>query len=315
MNHEEFKLFREKALRDNPSLHDGGQLNFYEEAEKWGFERIVRCETHGKHRCHAAKKIEELTGLKDCIITQGVRASLKGIFSQLKKEGKTIALPEDVYPVYLALALEAGVSFTTYRQKDIAEGRDTWPQEKTILVCQPSKPWGGNPSIPFERYNEVFVDAVYSYFHQEDGFFQNIQLDGWDNVLILNSLAKSFLLPDTLGYCYGPLRERYKETLMSLTTDTAKLEIGYYALLHHAGRPQELKNILDERMKKALNLCLKKDISVLGNKNDPENEVEGYFLYAKESPEELMKKGILGIPCSVFGSKKDQGTVLSTLSL
>lgn len=311
ITHEAFTTLRQRLRAERPGLVDCGELNLYRSlAGSMRFPPIApSSHAEAPYRCHLAERFLAHLQLpaewkSRTHVTHGVRRSLRALFEVFARDGLRVAIPSDVYPVYLQLAREAGVTFTTFTR---------FPQEleacDAVLVCEPAKPWGttltADQLTRLSRSGKLVVlDSAYATPPTRGA----LQLVNDGSAMLLSSLSKGWLIPDHGGVCITPPGDWFERTrgaFTALPKDTQKLRIAYAALTEHATRPHDVAAELAARARLLDELTAAR----------PElnaTQVHGYFAVSARTFDELLELGVLGVPASVFGSTEPL-TILSSL--
>jgi histidinol-phosphate/aromatic aminotransferase/cobyric acid decarboxylase-like protein len=317
MKLDEFIKIREQLRKSQPQLIDCSEMNLYRSLATFDATRFGAIPPSNNpkaaYRCHAAEAylsfLEWPDEMKKNIhVSHGVRRSLSAIFSMLAKQKKSIAIPDDVYPVYQQLALEAGVETKFWSARNGIPEHEFLTQIDAILICAPLKPWGTRlSSMELNRLDKwangnenrmLVFDCAYAV--PDDSLTKLIREE---KAIGLLSLSKQFLIPDHLGLCIAPERFRMdlRNAFLPLPKDELKLRVAFEALEFHSARPQNVAHAVTVFSESAHS---KLNINGLN--------FNGYFSSSEKTFEDHLQNGILGIPASVFGSDKP-GTVLSCL--
>lgn len=321
MDHVELKSRRADLKRDNPALVDFGETNLYRSlatAYPDQFGPITpSTDARSKHRCHLAELILSALNLESelrsrLLISHGVRRSLLSLFQTLARMGKTIWIPADVYPVYAEIARTAGIDFAKYAAREGLPNRDALNTRDALLICDPLKPWGGSLSaaqceslLAWSKDGSrlVIIDGAYSFVPS----MAVLELARSNGCALLGSLSKGWLIPDHGGYCLLPHSWCFaaKPAFQSLPKDERRFQISFSALVQHAQRPHsvhaQLTRLAEDFRSQAARLGV------------PASNVNGYFATTPLGFDELLRRGCIGIPASVFGASARSGCVLSTL--
>ncbi|MCE9669911.1 hypothetical protein LY474_19110 [Myxococcus stipitatus] len=317
MKHEAFLALRDAWRARRPELLDLSELNVYRSLAP-AFAAIAPSTHHeAPYRCHLAERFLARLGLDAELksrtqVSHGVRRSLRAVFGWLASRGARVGVPDDVYPVYLQLADEAGVQVLRFHAR---EGLPPLESCDALLLCEPLKPWGrGLQPEEQERVEAwaraepgrrvLLVDSAYAtpptpwtlrLLHEELAF-------------VLVSLSKGWLVPDHVGLCITPSRWRQdaRDVFALLPKDEHKLRVGYAALTEHALRPRQVGALLAERAR-AL------DAFTTRRPELQASACVGYFATSARPFDELLELGVLGVPASVFGGPASL-SVLSSLS-
>ncbi|MBL8915216.1 MAG: aminotransferase class I/II-fold pyridoxal phosphate-dependent enzyme [Archangium sp.] len=313
MTHEEFLELRERLRTSRPGLIDCAQLNVYRSLAA-RFPAIAPSEhKEAPYRCHLAERFLAHLQLpaewkSRTHVTHGVRRSLAALFQVFARDGVRVAIPADVYPVYVQLARDSGVRFTTFTK---------FPSEleacDAVLFCEPAKPWGSTLNadqlarlLAWSRAKRglVLLDSAYA-TPPTSGAMQLVHEGA---AMLLASLSKGWLIPDHGGICITPPGEwfeRTRATFTALPKDAQKLRIAFAALTEHAQRPTQVGEALSARARVLDELTtMRPELNT--------TRVQGYFAVSTRSFDELLGLGVLGVPASVFGST-ERLTILSSL--
>lgn len=249
----------------------------------------------------------------------GVRAALEDIFIDAKRNGWTLALPEDVYPFYWDAAERAGydtsslIRFPTLPQPDFTPLNDT--DDATIVVLTaPLSPLGRHlteEEITFlmnwleEDIERMLVlDSVYAYgapLHQSLW-----RLWGSEQTIILNSLSKTHLQRGLFGIAMIPVGLLMAPQLRQPTDEGVQAAID--ALTHHPHHAADQQRAFDAEWKRLTPAIQKMTGQTF---TPPEN---GYMAPVTISAQDaLTKHNTLVVPASVFGSKDPNLSIVTCL--
>ena len=316
MNHETFLEVRARLRKERPRLVDCSELNVYRSLAA-AFPAIAPSQhPEAPWRCHVAERYLAQLGLAPELkvrtqVSQGVRHSLRVLFGLLGGRGASIAIPSDVYPVYLQLAAEARVTVEPYAACD---GLPALEAVQAVLICDPLKPWGGSLSegqadrltrwVREDPSRLVLIDSAYATPPEA----QALRLMHEETAMLLVSLSKGWLLPAHVGLCIVPSRwqREAREAFSRTAKDEQRLRIGFSALTEHAARPLEVRAVLQARAR-AL------DAITAARPELKCSPCAGYFARADQSFEQLLELGVLGVPASVFGGSGGS-SILSSLA-
>lgn len=315
MNHDDFLVRRNHLRASRPELIDLSELNLYRSlAPHFG---PIEPSTHAEApwRCHVAERYLEVLDLPAQLksraqVSHGVRRSLRALFGLLARRDAVVGVPGDVYPVYLQLAAEAGVTVSAYQARlglpDLA-GLDA------VLVCDPLKPWGGQLSaaegarltswVQADASRLVIIDSAYATPPNPVA----LQLMHAQLAVLLVSLSKGWLVPDHAGLCLVPeaWQRATREAFSQLPKDEVKVRVGYAALTTHVARPRAVAEVLKSR-------AARLDEFAAARPALRAERCIGYFAVSACSFDDLLAQGVLGVPASVFGGPESL-TVLSSL--
>ncbi|NVJ20777.1 MULTISPECIES: aminotransferase class I/II-fold pyridoxal phosphate-dependent enzyme [Myxococcus] len=316
MRHDAFLSLRDEWRARRPELVDLAELNVYRSLAP-AF-AAIEPSTHPEapYRCHLAERFLAHLGLDAQLksrtqVSHGVRRSLSALFGWLASRNARVGVPDDVYPVYLQLAEEAGVDVVRFPARD---GLPALEAIDALLLCEPLKPWGR--TLAREETERVehwvragperrvlLIDSAYA--TPPTAWTQRLVHE--DLAFVLASLSKGWLLPDHVGLCITPSRWRQdaRAVFAPLPKDERKLRIGYAALTEHASRPAQVSELLAGRARTL-------DAFTTGRPELRVSPCVGYFSTSRCSFDELLEQGVLGVPASVFGGPARM-SILSSL--
>ena len=278
-------------------------------------------EQKAAYRCHVAELFLERFGVEateknkaSCAVSEGVRAALGAVMGMLARAGSRVLLPQDVYPQYQAIAVRAGVDFSTY----CARGGPPTDQDlegvDAVVICDPLKPWGGEldesqrarlgawaTRRPGQRL--LIVDCAYD-------IDKAPRWRGAPEALVLTSLSKGWLSPLRGGCAWAPpaWESRCREAIGTLPKNENNLRVAYAALARFPNRPAQVARALVELSSIAL-----ERLRAIDPEAAAKLKFSGYFARSDLSAAQWRERGVLAIPASVFGSSLG-GSVLSSLA-
>jgi hypothetical protein len=230
-------------------------------------------------------------------LSTGVRPLLAQLFGSFAESGRRVLAPEDVYPVYLQLAKEAGVALSTFPTVPHPAlppiGVDR--RGEVLLVPEPLVPLGRGLNdlevthiqswLEQDHERLLILDCVYTF---SEGFTKAAEafLAGGRTVL-LHSLAKGFLAPDVAGFAIGPAAVIDK--CVHQIGDEART-MAVHLLREASDLPQQLALEFSRRW------------SILNRTLDLPAPDIGYFAVVPTAFDTLLARGQLAVPGSVFGS-------------
>lgn len=324
MNIEQFRRIRAELRASRPGLIDRAELDLYRslaQLDPQAFGPIAPSQNpQAQYRCHVAEQLLDRLGLPAqlkprALVSHGVRRSLRALFGLLASRGSTIAIPDDVYPVYGQLAAEAGVDVTSWSARAGLPDERVLASASALLVCEPLKPWGRTlDGASIERLRAwasadprrmLILDSAYAL----PPSLGALSLLHDESALVLVSLSKGWLIPDHVGLCIVPTRWQpaTREAFAGLPKHEQRLRIGFAALTDHRERPQQVAATL-ARLGQQL------DAQTRARPELATSACVGYFAVSDLSFAALLEHGILGVPASVFGGGPDtRGCVLSSL--
>jgi histidinol-phosphate/aromatic aminotransferase/cobyric acid decarboxylase-like protein len=267
------------------------------------------------YRCHLAEAFLDYLHLAPAdfkphaLISQGVRHSLSLVLQA--RPHSTWWLPGDVYPVYAQLAAQADVAPLAYAARTglpwaALHATRGW----TLLVCNPLKPWSTRlPAEDWEALVEVakrqkgvvLVDAAYD-LDQLQRFPSHV-----DNpVAFLGSLSKGWLLPYRGGLVLAgaDLAAAWRPVFSAASKDEQRTREAFAAITAHVHRPSQVQMTVEASRARLLEALVQRQV--------PIDHAEGYWVSSPMTHEELLTRGVLSIPPSVFTSAWS-GSVLSSL--
>ena len=334
MNFEEFQVRRKQLLVQRPGLQDCAESNVY---------RALSClvpdlaaafamPTETVHRCHLAEQWTNHFAVPAAdparaLVSCGVRHSLEMIFRLGASQGDRFWLPADNYPVYLALAAEAGAQVNLYPTLPepiwpTAEGHEVDGADRRhefLLITNPMKPrsrWLNEADLTaIEDWlsggdrRRVLIDAVYDLGEKLHAGTLRLLAEG--KTILLHSLTKGWLHPRLFGVALVPEcdRERWLPVFRSAAPPQQNLAMARELLAEHFDLPQRVAVTLGATGDALFhNLPVSRDQRLA-------TDAPGYLFPVKVAHGELLEKGVLGMPASVFGSDRNDLTVLSSLSL
>lgn len=276
------------------------------------------------YRCHVAEDWLVCFGLPAdwkprALVSQGVRHSLQTLFTHWAQTGRRVALPSDVYPVYRELAEKADLVVTTYASYptmpvDFAHDADI------TLVTDPFKPRGSAVSerelqqllawLAASTQRRVVVDAVYQFDTRLSETTRRLLDTG--QVIVLHSLAKAWASPLLAGIALVPEQDVQELTAVFrlLSVDRSRLALAQGMLRSDRMRPAHLADVLAGHQTALARALTQRGLSL------PAREVlPGQYLFVVEQSWTtlLHTHKVLALPLSVFGSRVDGVSVLSSL--
>lgn len=173
------------------------------------------------------------------VTSMGVRDSINSLFSVINRLNYKLLIPNDVYPVYSQIALKNMIQFDTYTSvnKSIDYIFKTYVNQYSydkicILMTIPHVPTGKlindddtNIIIDWltgDKKHILIIDCVYTY---DFSIYQNqfAKLFNTQQVILCNSLSKSFLLPLHYGIIHLPKRLSNWVSFLKVTKPTSDL--------------------------------------------------------------------------------------------
>jgi len=252
------------------------------------------------------------------VVALGVRDLLSATFSCVQERNQELWLPEDVYPVYWELAKHTDVrarAFTTLPRPDWTFLAQTG-ECAAVLVPAPLSPVGRLPTdaeinalfrwLRGSRRRLLIIDAVYTFdFSVGRALSDSLLAD--NQCLVLWSCSKSWLYPGALGLAKVPaslapgLRSR-----VSLPSD---IEAGrVIAMLE--GLP-DLPRMQQEAFDREWRRLAPRLRSASPDWQPP---ATGYFSVVSAPFMRLLEEhGILSVPATVFGSRRNDLSIVTCL--
>lgn len=302
---------RSELKRTRPELTDRAELNLYRSLGPRFATITPSTHREAPYRCHLAERFLAHLELPAewkarTLVSHGVRRSLRALFGLVKR----VAVPTDVYPVYLELAADAGVEVVPW---EAANGLSLRDDCEALLICEPSKPWG--TALTDAQTDEliswaqragklIILDSAYATPPPANA----LRLLQSGHAALLCSLSKGWLIPDHGGICIVPEEwmSRARAAFAALPKDETKLRIAYAALTEFASRPREVTSMLTASAR---------ELDAWSAAN-PELQVRpcvGYFAVSALPFTQLLERGVIGVPASVFGSQR-VATVITSLA-
>ncbi len=229
------------------------------------------------------------------VVSTGVRPLLARLFSLLAREGRRLIAPQDVYPAYLQTASSVGLPITTFATVPAPEFPRGGSGPEVLLVPEPLVPLGRalapaewssiSAWLAGDPRRLLVLDCVYTFETRFPPLAQTLLGDG--RTIVVHSLAKSFLQPDVAGFMLGPRR-----VLEGLEHDigSAQLAAAAHILSEGPDLPVRLARTFAERWAR------------LEEHAGCHAPATGYFAIVPSPFEELLARGWLAVPGSVFGA-------------
>lgn len=241
-------------------------------------------------------------------LSTGVRPFLAQLFRAFAGTDRRLLAPQDVYPVYLSLAKEAGVELRTFPTvpRPALPLIDVNRRREVLLVPEPLVPLGRGLNgveathiqswLAQDHERLVVLDCVYT-FGERFTKAAEVLLAGGQTIL-LHSLAKSFLAPDVAGFAIGPAT-----VINRLVFDIGDDERGaaVHLLREASDLPQRLAVEFSRRW------------SILSRAFDVPAPDMGYFAVVPAAFDMLLPRGQLAVPGTVFGSVTSNWSAVTCL--
>lgn len=276
------------------------------------------------YRCHIVEDYLMVHNLPNEVKSMvgacsGVRESL-GVISKFYNNRKFI-IPSDVYPVYRDILEKSNVSsiqeYETLNDQKIYEFLKDSTGD-TLLICFPLKPLGHNAVEQLQHISDwldenpdrlLIVDGVYeTSLGLDKDYFVKLLMSG-KKVIYLNSLSKSWCLPNTFGVAIISESIEEKNSLINefrlIEKDFEKLKKAYIALNLQRDIPTKIRNNIVD-MINIVNFEYGFNLPV--NSKNP-----SYLFKINKSYDDLLSMGIEAIKPSLYGSKNDRISIISVL--
>ena len=280
------------------------------------------------HRCHLAQQWCALRGLPadkapSAFVCDGVRHALDLLFRAFAREGRRVAIPQDVYPVYGRLADAAGVETTriaTFPALDLATvlahaGRDG---ASLVLLPAPLKLHGrawtsaeGDVAADWlarDGSRRLILDGVYAFGQPVDATI--LKLLATDQVFHLDSLSKGWLHEQVFGIAVVPERDRARlvDTFRDLRPSQDQLWFARALMTRFHDFPARLAGELERRRAGLLRRLADVDVNA-------QPAARGYLVALDGSASSLLDThGVLALPASAFGSDRADLSIASALA-
>jgi histidinol-phosphate/aromatic aminotransferase/cobyric acid decarboxylase-like protein len=244
-------------------------------------------------------------------VGKGVRELLAVVFAHLAAAGYELWLPEDVYPEYGNLAGQAGLR---------CHGLVTLPEPRlgairagecaALLLPQPLAPLGRSLTGAEGEFlrawlggslrRRLILDTVYHFASKMGALTRSLWETG--QTFVLHSIAKGWLLPDTLGVVLSPPD-------VSLPCPEVAAAAAGQATAALRTSP-EMPTAVEATFRRQWASLTERIRALVPGWRPPST---GYFSVLPVAFEELLRQGILGVPASVFGSRRADLSVISCL--
>lgn len=325
MNYERFKAKRQEILREALSITDGAEMNLYEALAPLVVSTAAN--TREKvHRCHLAAEWTALFELpsemsKRALISNGVRDSLARLFERYASQGARAWLPSDTYPVFHELAAAAKLPVQEYPTLP----EPAWPTKppedglEIMLITNPMKPLGRWLSgddvaalklwLGASPHRRLLIDAVYTFgttFHEA-----TLELMRGGQTLLLHSLTKGWLRPRLFGVTVVPPDDvaSLAPVFREAPPPQSSLAEARWLMSDHQKKPELVRAAIGSASR-----TLRLKYPQLFHPGGA-SELVGYFHPVHKPWAALLAEDrLLGIPATVFGSKLEDITILSSLT-
>jgi histidinol-phosphate/aromatic aminotransferase/cobyric acid decarboxylase-like protein len=249
------------------------------------------------------------------LLGRGVRDLLRALFLHFAHAGYVLNAPLDVYPVYHSLAASAGLTVKPFPTCPTPELPAQPPQDspEVLLLPEPLVPLGRFLSEAEVRRVEdwlgadprrlVVLDAVYTFAPRFSAATERLLRTG--QTLLVHSLAKGYLTPDLAGFALLPgAVAQGVEGAEALKLESTALRQASFLLEQHRDLPSRVQARFEEqwsRVREALGPL------------PFETPRTGYFTTSALSFEELLARGWLAVPGSVFGPLEARWSAVTCL--
>jgi aspartate/methionine/tyrosine aminotransferase len=246
------------------------------------------------------------------LLGRGVRDLLRALFEHFAQEGRVLHAPSDVYPVYHSLAAGAGLAVHPFPTCPAPELPAQAPQAspEVLLVPEPLVPLGrflaDAEVLKLEAWlgadprRLVVLDAVYTFAPRFSAATERLLRTG--QALLVHSLAKGHLTPDLAGFALVP--GEVARAAVAPPLEASALRQACFLLEHHAGLPARVQARFEEQWGR-----VREKLGPLPF----ELPRTGYFTTSPLSFEELLSRGWLAVPGSVFGPPQARWSAVTCL--
>lgn len=249
------------------------------------------------------------------LLGRGVRDLLRVLFQHFAREGRVLHAPSDVYPVYHSLAASAGLAVHAFPTIPVPQLPTQAPgaSPEVLLLPDPLVPLGRVLSEEEGRKLEawlaadprrlVVMDAVYTFASRFSPVAERLLQTG--QALLVHSLAKGHLTPELAGFALVPgAVAREVEAAESLQLESTALRQACFLLERHPELPERVQARFTEQWG-----------HVRERLGSPPFELPktGYFTTSFIGFEELLERGWLAVPGSVFGPPEARWTAITCL--
>jgi len=278
------------------------------------------------HRCHLATEWAARFDLPPelssrALISCGVRDSLALLFRHYAGEKARLWLPADTYPVYGELARAAGLVPLEFVTLPEPAWPDTLPDPRTelLVITNPLKPLGrwlppGDVSaltawLDASPHRRLLLDTVYTFetrFHPA-----TLMLLATQQTILLHSLTKGWLHPRLFGVALVPESDTaaLAPVFRAQPPPQSNLARARELMAQQPGMPASIARELDLAQSRLLS-TIPQDLTPPTTADAP-----GYFTPVAGRWQDILDGGnVLGLPATVFGSKCEDITILSSLS-
>jgi len=324
MNFAEFQQSQERILRERESVLDCAETNLYRALARLSPPATPPPSTT-IHRCHLATEWVACFGFahetaRRALVSCGVRDSLAILFQHYAGANSRLWLPRDNYPVYAELARSAGLTTSEFPTLN----EIVWPDAKPanaaeiLLLTNPLKPagcWLNSRDVQQleawlaqDARRRLLLDAVYTFgteFHPT-----TLRLLKTRQAILLHSVTKGWLHPRLFGVALVPEADfaTLAPVFRAKPPPQPNLSRARELLTQHRATPAAVATALACAREKFA-AAMPQTIQLPQSGDAP-----GYF-FPVDAPWQILldRHGILGLPASVFGSQREDITILSSL--
>lgn len=325
MNFAAFQDYRKTLLHERSDVLDCAETNLYRVLARLALPPTPAAEKT-VHRCHLAAEwlkcfaLDADAAAGHALVSCGVRDSLALLFGHYAGQCARVWLPEDNYPVYANLAQTAGLASETFPTLPEPAWPGSAPSDECelLLVTNPMKPrgrWLSAVDVAFlkewlaqSRRRRLLLDAVYTFATRFDA--ASLQLMATGQTILLHSLTKGWLHPQLFGIALVPVADA--GTLTPLFRAHSPPQMNLARALEMLGRHDCMPSAVGAKLecgRERLLSVLPSDFPAFWHCDAP-----GYFMPVTGHWRKLLDvHRVLGIPASVFGSSRDDITLISNL--
>jgi DNA-binding transcriptional MocR family regulator len=279
------------------------------------------------HRCHLAPVWCALRGLppdaeRAAFACDGVRHALDLLFRAFARDGRRVALPCDVYPVYWRIAATTGVSTSelhTFPEFDLPRLLAQAASNGASVVLLPAplklhgRAWTAAEADVAVRWlaqdgeRRLVLDGVYAFGQALDA--PMLRLIATGQVFYLDSLSKGWLHELVFGMALVPERDRasLQDVFRALQPAQRQLFMARELMTRFSDFPARLASELARRRVELAQRLFKAGVA-----SRPVDQ--GYLVAVEADPSTLLEDHrLLALPASVFGSARRDFSIASAL--
>lgn len=253
----------------------------------------------------------------EVVVGRGVRDLLGAAFRLFADGGYRLHVPEDVYPVYVRMAEQAGLRHAPFPTVPSPRLPAAPPAQEPEALLIP------NPLVPLGRpldarevehlrawlgadpRRRVLVDAVYTFATAFEP--STLALLATGQALLLHSLAKGHLAPDVAGFALGP-PEMVNALRPHLAEPSTELLARASWLLEEAPElPARVEAAFGERWERLFTTLAPSGTPPFARPHS------GYFTTCPVRFDALLSRGWLAVPATVFGSPSEDWSIVTCL--